>query len=58
MAVSFGKATIAKPKTGRACADPKSCEISVVVAREIGAPARAKPLVWRLLLSAAAKRPP
>ena len=35
VAVSFGKATIAKPKTGRACADPKSCEISVVVAREI-----------------------
>jgi hypothetical protein len=49
VAVSFGKATIAKPKTGRACADPKSCEISVVVAREIGAPAGAKPLVWRLL---------
>jgi Transposase DDE domain len=49
VAVSFGKATIAKPKTGRACADPKSCEIGVVVAREIDAPAGAKPLLWRLL---------
>ena len=49
VAVSFGKATIAKPKTGRACSDPKSCEINVVVAREIGAPAGAKPLMWRLL---------
>jgi hypothetical protein len=49
VAVSFGKVTIAKPKTGRACADPKSCEIGVVVAREIGAPAGTKPLLWRLL---------
>jgi hypothetical protein len=49
VAVSFGKVTIAKPRTGRACADPKSCEIGVVVAREIGAPAGTKPLLWRLL---------
>ena len=49
VAVSFGKATIVKPKTGRACADRKSCEISVIVAREIGAPPGAKPLLWRLL---------
>lgn len=49
VAVSFGKVTIAKPKTGRACADPKSCEIGVVAAREIGAPAGTKPLLWRLL---------
>jgi len=49
VAVSFGRATIAKPKTGRACADRKACEINVVVAREIGAPAGAKPLLWRLL---------
>jgi DDE family transposase len=49
VAVSFGRATIVKPKTGRACADRKSCEINVVVAREIGAPAGAKPLLWRLL---------
>ena len=49
VAVSFGKVTIVKPKTGRACGDPKSCEISVVVAREIGAPPNAKPLMWRLL---------
>jgi len=49
VAVSFGKVAIAKPKTGRACADPKSCEIGVVVAREIGAPAGTKPLLWRLL---------
>ena len=34
---------------GRACDDPKSCEIGVVVAREIGAPAGTKPLLWRLL---------
>ena len=49
VAVSFGRATIVKPKTGRACADRESCEINVVVAREIGAPAGAKPLLWRLL---------
>jgi hypothetical protein len=49
VAVSFGKATIAKPKTGRACADLPSCEINVVVAREVGAPAGTKPLMWRLL---------
>ena len=49
VAVSFGKATIVKPKTGRACGDLKSCGISVVVAREIGAPPNATPLMWRLL---------
>ena len=54
MAVSFGKATIAKPKTGAkpkptAGGDPEACEISVVVAREIDAPAGTKPLLWRLL---------
>jgi hypothetical protein len=47
-AVSFGQATIAKP-AGRASADPKACEIGVVVAREIDAPAGAAPLLWRLL---------
>ena len=55
VAVSFGKATIAKPKTGaipkpgRAGGDPEACEISVVVASEIEAPAGTKPLLWRLL---------
>ena len=49
MAVSFGSVTIVKPKTGRACADPKSCQLRVVVAREIDPPADAKPVLWRLL---------
>jgi hypothetical protein len=49
VAVSFGSVTIAKPKTGRACADPKSCQLRVVVAREIDPPAGAKPVLWRLL---------
>lgn len=49
VAVSFGKATIAKPKTGPTCPDPETCEINVVVAREVGAPAGTKPLMWRLL---------
>lgn len=49
VAVSFGAVEIAKPKTGRACPDPKSCELRVVVAREIDAPAHAKPVLWRLL---------
>ena len=49
VAVSFGSVTVAKPKTGRACADPKSCQLRVVVAREIDPPAGAKPVVWRLL---------
>jgi IS4 transposase len=48
VAVSFGTVKIAKPKTGRACADPKSCALRVVVAREIAAPAHAKPVLWRL----------
>jgi hypothetical protein len=47
--LEYRQATIAKPKTGRACADLPSCEINVVVAREVGAPAGTKPLMWRLL---------
>ena len=38
VAVSFGKATIAKPKTARAGGDAEACEINVVVAREMDAP--------------------
>ena len=49
VAVSFGKATIAKPRIGRAGADPEACEINVVIVREIGAPPGTKPLMWRLL---------
>ena len=49
VAVSYGKATIARPRTGCDRADPKACGIQVVVAREVGAPAGAKPLIWRLL---------
>ena len=49
VAVSFGKATIAKPKTGRAGGDAEACEINVVVAREMDAPPGTKPLMWRLL---------
>jgi hypothetical protein len=49
VAVSFGKATIARPRTGRSSADPEACQINVVVAREIGAPATTEPLMWRLL---------
>ena len=49
VAVSFGSVVIAKPKTGRACDDPKSCALRVVVAREIDPPAGAKPVLWRLL---------
>jgi IS4 transposase len=55
VAVSFGKATIAKPetgakpKTGRAGGDPEACEIHVVAAREMDARPGTKPLMWRLL---------
>ena len=49
VAVWFGKATIAKPKTGRAGGDAEACEINVVVAREMDAPPGTKPLMWRLL---------
>lgn len=52
VAVSFGKVTIAKPKTGRACADAKETDLAMVVVREIdttaGAPPK-KPILWRLL---------
>ncbi len=49
VAVSFGKATIARPKTGQAAGDPEACEINVVVARERDVPLGTTPLMWRLL---------
>jgi IS4 transposase len=49
VAVSFGKATIARPKTGLAAGDPEACEINVVVARERDVPLGTTPLMWRLL---------
>src|SRR5260370_686210 len=45
LAVSFGKATIVQPKPAPACADRQSCESSVIVARHIGAPPAANPLL-------------
>jgi Transposase DDE domain len=49
LAVSFGKATIARPRTGQTRQGPEACEIHVVVAREIDPPAGTQPLIWRLL---------
>ena len=48
LAVSFGKVCIAKPKNARGN-DPKSCDLHVVVAREIDAPEGVEPVIWRLL---------
>jgi hypothetical protein len=48
LAVSFGKVCIAKPKNARGN-DPKTCELHVVVAREIDPPEGVEPVKWRLL---------
>jgi len=46
--VSFGKVCIARPENARGN-DPKSCDLHVVVAREIDAPEGVEPVIWRLL---------
>ena len=53
LAVSFGKVCIAKPKNARAAEDPKTCELHVVVAREIDPPEGVEPVKWRLLTTLA-----
>jgi len=52
LAVSFGKVCIAKPKNARG-KDPKTCELHVVVAREIDPPEGVEPVKWRLLTTLA-----
>jgi hypothetical protein len=48
LAVSFGKVCIARHKNARG-EDPKTCDLHVVVAREIDPPAGVEPVRWRLL---------
>jgi hypothetical protein len=48
LAVSFGKVCIARPKNARG-EDPETCELHVVVAREIDPPEGVEPVKWRLL---------
>jgi Transposase DDE domain len=55
VAVSFGQATIVKPKTGRPSPDARQVTLNLVVAREIDEPfgslprGSGPPLLWRLL---------
>lgn len=49
VAVSFGRAAIARPANVRAGAAGKAVELTLVVAREIGVPSSGKALLWRLL---------
>lgn len=48
LAVSYGKVSIARPKNARGN-NPKTCELRVVVAREIDPPEGVEPVKWRLL---------
>jgi hypothetical protein len=47
--LSYGQVRIAKPKTGRATPDAEQTTLNLVVAREVGAPGSAPPVLWRLL---------
>ena len=49
VAVSFGRAAIARPANVRASAAGNAVELTLVVAREIGVPSSGKALLWRLL---------
>ena len=53
VAVSFGRVDLARPANLPTDTAPASLELSLVIAREIDAPAGKEPLQWRLLTTAA-----
>jgi hypothetical protein len=49
VSVSFGRVKLARPGSVRASTAPENVELTLIVARETGAPASGHALLWRLL---------